>query len=288
MFTAHQDVVPPQSLDSWTYPPFQPYFDGSFLWGRGSCDCKNNLIGTLSAVEELLTKEGWQPRRTVILAYGFDEECNGYRGAAHIAQVLEQRWGKGGIAFILDEGGMGLDTKGDVIYALPAVHEKSAMEIHITLNIAGGHASKPPPHSGIGIMSEIIVALEAHIYEPVLLSGSPYYKHLVCQAQYSPDSDPWLGHALESGRLEYVAEKIAMQRPEIRFRMQTSQAVDLIQGGAKMNVLPESISIGIDYRIAQHESIAGIRSNIIKSVQPIVERYGLTFITLMRQRSTKQ
>lgn len=275
MFTAHQDVVPAQSLDDWTYPPFQPHFDGSFLWGRGSCDCKNNLIGTLSAVEELLLLATWKPQRTIILAYGFDEECNGYRGAAHIGKVLESKWGKDGIAFILDEGGMGLDIKGEAIYALPAVHEKSAMEIYIDLQIAGGHASKPPPHSGIGIMSEIIVALEEHPYRPVLLEGSPYFNHLVCQALYSPESDPWLGGALESGRLDYIAERIATHSPEIRFRLQTSQAVDMIQGGVKINALPEAISVGIDYRIAQHDSIADIKNNIIRYAGSIAEKYGL-------------
>jgi Gly-Xaa carboxypeptidase len=275
MFTAHQDVVPVQSLGGWTYPPFQPYFDGSFLWGRGTCDCKNNLIGTLSAVEELLAADAWQPRRTIILAYGFDEECNGYKGAAHIAEVLERKWGKDGIALIIDEGGMGLENKSDVIYALPAVHEKSAVEIYIDLQIAGGHASKPP-HSGIGVMSEIVVALEAHPYQPVLLAGSPYYNHLVCQACYSPSSDPWLGDALANGQLDYVAERIATQSPEIRFRLQTSQAVDMIHGGAKINALPETVSIGIDYRIAQHDSIADIRAIITKYVRPIAEKYGLS------------
>lgn len=275
MFTAHQDVVPAQSLDDWTYPPFEPYFDGSFLWGRGTCDCKNNLIGTLSALEELLAADAWQPRRTIILAYGFDEECNGYRGAAHIAKALEGKWGKNGIAFILDEGGMGLESKGDAIYALPAVHEKSAAEIYIDLQIAGGHASKPPPHNGIGIMSEIVVALEAHPYRPVLLAGSPYYNHLVCQALYSPNSDSWLADALERGQLDYVAEKMATKSPEIRFRLQTSQAVDMIHGGAKINALPETVSIGIDYRIAQHDSISDIRATVTRCVRPIAEKYGL-------------
>lgn len=60
MFTAHQDVVPAQSPNTWIHSPFQPYYDGKFLWGRGACDCKNNLIGTLSAVEKLLEVDSWK------------------------------------------------------------------------------------------------------------------------------------------------------------------------------------------------------------------------------------
>lgn len=55
------------------------------MWGRGSSDCKNNLIGVLSALESLL-EQGWKPSRTVIAAFGFDEEIGGHRGATAIAR----------------------------------------------------------------------------------------------------------------------------------------------------------------------------------------------------------
>ena len=82
---AHQDVVPAASLSRWSHPPFEPYYDGQFLWGRGSSDCKNNLIGILSDVESLL-EQAWKPHRTLVLAFGFDEETGGIRGAAGISQ----------------------------------------------------------------------------------------------------------------------------------------------------------------------------------------------------------
>ena len=50
----------------------------------------------------------------------------------------------------------------------------------------------------------------------------------------------------------------------------------MIHGGAKINALPETVSIGIDYRIAQHDSIADIRAIITKYVRPIAEKYGLS------------
>ena len=89
MLTAHQDVVPASSLSKWAHPPFEPYYDSQYLWGRGSSDCKNNLIGIMSVVEKLLEQD-WRPRRTIVLAFGFDEETGGIRGAAHIAKHLEK------------------------------------------------------------------------------------------------------------------------------------------------------------------------------------------------------
>lgn len=118
MLMAHQDVVPPLDSSSWTYPPFQAHFDGDFLWGRGSADCKNNLIAVLSSVEALL-EQSFRPRRGILLAFGFDEETGGFRGAETIADRLQRNMGNNSVAMILDEGGMGVKTIGDAAYALP-------------------------------------------------------------------------------------------------------------------------------------------------------------------------
>ena len=66
---------------------FSGFFDGQFIWGRGSSDCKNNLIGILEAVE-LLIDAGFKPKRTLILSFGFDEEISGREGAGTLAKTL--------------------------------------------------------------------------------------------------------------------------------------------------------------------------------------------------------
>ena len=63
---AHQDVVPVPDPTRWKHPPFEAFFDGQWLWGRGSVDCKNNLVGILSAMERLL-EQGFNNKRTIIL-----------------------------------------------------------------------------------------------------------------------------------------------------------------------------------------------------------------------------
>jgi hypothetical protein len=40
--------------------------------------------------------------------------------------------------------------------------------VRITVETAGGHSSVPPDHSGIGILSQIVSAIEAAPYEPDL------------------------------------------------------------------------------------------------------------------------
>jgi len=85
MLMAHEDTVPvnPSTEDQWTYPPWSgeithdasPDTPGTWIWGRGSSDCKNSLTGILGAVEKLLS-EGYTPERDVLIAYGFDEEVS--------------------------------------------------------------------------------------------------------------------------------------------------------------------------------------------------------------------
>lgn len=125
LFMAHQDVVPvpDATVSRWKYPPYSAHYDGRFVWGRGSSDCKNNLIGVLEAFEALLEKD-YSPKRTILAGFGFDEEISGWQGAAYIARHLEEKWGRGAIDLIIDEGGLGIKDMYGAKFALPALGEK--------------------------------------------------------------------------------------------------------------------------------------------------------------------
>jgi Gly-Xaa carboxypeptidase len=82
---AHTDTVPvlPATIDQWTFPPFEGRIvenateetPGTWIWGRGSSDCKNQMLGIYNAVEKLLS-EGFKPERTILIVNGFDEEVS--------------------------------------------------------------------------------------------------------------------------------------------------------------------------------------------------------------------
>ncbi|KAH7054666.1 hypothetical protein B0J12DRAFT_460082 [Macrophomina phaseolina] len=278
LFAAHQDVVPATSIDKWTHPPFEGHYDGTFLWGRGAVDCKNNLIGLYSVMEDLLS-QNFTPKRTIIFAFGFDEETGGKRGAKMLGTELERQWGQDNIAMILDEGGMGLDIMGDYVYAMPGVAEKGYIDIFLNLDVEGGHSSKPPPHTGIGIMSELLVELEAHPYKPRLSRENPFRNLLECQVKYSPNHvEPWLAHALTTGENEDIlGERLAESRPDDVFIFQTSQAADIISGGKKVNALPESVHAEVNYRVSAHDApLENIKEKAVGLLRPIAQKHGLS------------
>ncbi|KAI1503150.1 peptidase family M20/M25/M40 [Biscogniauxia marginata] len=277
LLAAHQDVVPVADASTWKYPPFSAHFDGQWLWGRGASDDKNSLTGLFSALETLLSNSSWVPKRTIILALGFDEECSGRRGAGQIGIYLEELYGPGSVALILDEGGMGLELlENDTLYALPAVMEKGHIDIWIELHVNGGHSSTPFPHTGIGIMSEFVSQLESNPWTPKLIKGSPIYNHLVCQARYSPKAAPSITKLINKGNLEALAEELVTVDRATQYRIQTSQAVDYFIGGVKINAMPESITIGVNHRIAPQDSIQAVKANILKQLKPIIKKFGLS------------
>ncbi|OHF03549.1 peptidase family M20/M25/M40 [Colletotrichum orchidophilum] len=292
LLAAHQDVVPVADAATWTYPPFSAHYDGEWMWGRGVSDDKNSFTALLSALETLLSIPGgglsggsgggddnsyaWTPTRTIILASGFDEECSGAKGAGHIATHLQHTWGNDSMALVLDEGGMGLQQLDDAtLYALPAVMEKGHVDIWLNLHLTGGHSSVPFPHTGIGIVSEMVVALEANPYTPLLTTASPLYEHIVCQARYSPRAQPKITQLLEEGDLDALAaELVSLDRPT-HYRLQTSQSVDYFQAGQKINAMPEKIKVGVNYRVAPQNSIPEIQHNVVKYISGIAGKYGI-------------
>lgn len=275
MLTAHQDVVPVADASTWTYPPFDAYFDGTWLWGRGASDDKNSMTALLSAIETLLQQPDFAPKRTILLAFGFDEECSGVKGAGSIGAHLKETYGPDSLAIILDEGGMGLQQIDDVLYALPGVMEKGHVDIWFALHVAGGHSSIPFPHTGIGIMSEFVVALESNPYTPKLIKDSPIYNHYVCQARYSPKAEPKVTKLLAKGELKELAKELASQDRSTNYRLQTSQAVDYIGGGQKINAMPEVVTLGVNYRVAPQDSIGKVMHNVVQYIKPIAKKYGL-------------
>lgn len=107
-----------------------------------SCFLKSWLTSHRTTLETLLS-HSFSPSRTLILSFGFDEEISGLQGASQLASHLEQRYGKDGIAMLLDEG-VGMKEWFGSVWARPAVGEKGYMDIKIEVEGKGGHSSVPP------------------------------------------------------------------------------------------------------------------------------------------------
>lgn len=287
LLMAHQDTVPvpPETISAWTHPPWSGHYDGKFIWGRGASDCKNQLIAIMEAIE-LLIDVGFEPKRTILLSFGFDEECSGRQGAGHLAPFIHERYGDDGIAVIVDEGS-GYEKVWGTVFAKPGTGEKGYTDVDITIRMPGGHSSVPPDHTSIGVLSELISAIEAEQYPTYIVDENPYYAQLQCGAEHSPDFPSKLkklithrsrssSHNRCQAKHDHLALEAAKQGPEIKYLMQTSQAVDIVAGGVKINALPERVTATVNHRINIGDTPSTVWNRLAAVASPIAKRHNLT------------
>jgi len=79
----HYDVQPPDPLDEWKSPPFEPTVRGNDLFARGASDDKGQTYLLLKAVECFLRSEGKLPINIKFLIEGEEEV-----GGAHIEEYV--------------------------------------------------------------------------------------------------------------------------------------------------------------------------------------------------------
>ena len=67
LFTGHMDVVPiePGTAEDWQHPPFAGVVTDERIYGRGTLDNKQGVMGILEAADSLLA-EGFKPARSIV------------------------------------------------------------------------------------------------------------------------------------------------------------------------------------------------------------------------------
>ncbi|WVR09460.1 hypothetical protein IAU60_006527 [Kwoniella sp. DSM 27419] len=299
LLTGHQDVVPVlnDTRGMWTHDPFGGEYDGERIWGRGSTDDKSGLIGIMSAVELLLESGKFDPRRTVILALGCDEETGGKVGAYNMNIWLEGKYGKDSMAILVDEGNGMTEMWGQLV-AAPAVGEKGYMDVELKVETLGGHSSVPPPHTGIGYISLLIAALEQHPHKAILDPRSPILETLSCGAATAPKFPKHLRRSLDKLQSSLSSHKGKVDKKALKeiedwfvygsyedgsfmkglgkAMISTTQAVDIIYGGLKVNALPESVSAVINHRINIASSVAELQQQMVEVLAPVAFKLGLS------------
>lgn len=73
LFYNHYDVQPPEPLDLWVSPPFEPTIRDGMLFARGASDDKGHLVSRLFAIDALLAEFGELPCNVKFLVEGEEE-----------------------------------------------------------------------------------------------------------------------------------------------------------------------------------------------------------------------
>lgn len=270
MLMAHQDVVPvsPGTEKDWAADPFGGVVKDGFVWGRGAWDDKGNLIAQMEALEMLATS-GFQPKRTIYLVFGADEEVGGERGAKRIAALLKERGVR--LDFVIDEGL--LITEGILAglgkpAAIIGVAEKGYLSVVLKMPAAPGHSSMPPP-KGTGAIAMMSAALKRIDDEqlPAGIRGVAAEMFSTIAPEMSGFSrvalsNLWLFGPVVQKQLEAGASTNAMLR--------TTTALTMMNAGNADNVMPGQVEATVNFRMLPGDTSAAImermKGQVSKSV----------------------
>ena len=265
---AHIDVAPVANLEGslWQHPPFSGFNDGEYLWGRGALDMKNVLVCTMEAVETLL-EEGFEPKRSVYLCFGHNEETSfgDGNGAKEIVRTLKDR----GIHLesTIDEGGaiISVDLKGVMQANLVGIGiaEKGYADVKITVHANGGHSSQPPQHTAAGILAKVVRDLERHPFRPEMLTLVDDMFRTVGKNTCFPI------RLLVPFVLDFkpLALTLASCFPQSATFVRTTQACTMLEGSPAPNVLPQTASVMVNFRLLPGTTVQDVERHIRKVVR---------------------
>lgn len=256
LLLAHQDVVPvpDDTREAWTVDPFGGVIQNDAVWGRGSIDDKGSLVLLLEAAE-YLAKQGKRPVRTIIFAFGHDEEIGGADGAVQVAALLQQR----GIRawFALDEGMAAITehplTGGPA--SMIGISERGFGTMRVHAVGQPGHSSMPPPETAVSLVSEAVVRIHDMPIEQRLEGGPAIDMMRALAPEISLTNRMAVANEWLFGPL--LRQRMAQDRTA-RALLGTTVAPTMINGGVRANVLPAEATAMINYRFHPRDTAAEI------------------------------
>ncbi len=280
LLTAHQDVVS-ANADEWTHPPFAKTLEDGYIWGRGSFDCKLQLIAILEAFEQLLQAEK-KPNRTWYAAFGCDEEVNGGdKGAALIAEQFE----KMGLAFslLLDEGGVVSENyiKGiDRPIAVVGVAEKGYMDTLLSCRREAGHSSTPQFPTALGKIAKAVTAIEskeqeARITKPV----AAMLKNIGEEAPF-----PFAFLFLNLWLTKPLIKLIFSKSPTLNALIRTTSVPTMIGGSDKSNVIAQTSTAVVNTRLLGFDD----QESTLKHLKSIIADEEVTLTVTRYEEPSKE
>ncbi|MGQ0430232.1 MAG: M20/M25/M40 family metallo-hydrolase [Gammaproteobacteria bacterium] len=253
----HMDVVPANRAD-WQRDPFTAVVENGYVYGRGSIDNKFG-IATMVTTLVWLRKQGFQPRRDIVLALSGDEETSQDTTAA-----LAKHWKHGWMYLNSDAGGASLGDDGrPVVYALQAA-EKTYVDFEIGFAHAGGHSSRPSRDNAIYSLARAIARISELQFPPraseltraYFRAAGPLTPGETGQAMLRYAEDP-----SDTGAYQHLASQ-----PEYIGQLGTTCVATMAKAGHAPNALPQSASVNVNCRVFPGERIEDVQATLEREV----------------------
>lgn len=256
LMIGHMDVVAADRAD-WTRDPFVPVEEDGYIFGRGAEDNKYD-VAMMVATFAQFRKEGWKPRRTIILLLSGDEET-----AMVTTRALAAKYKDAELVLNGDGGGGLLNDAGEpVLYQLQA-GEKTYADFEIGFTDPGGHSSAPTPGNPIYRLGKAIERIAAYQF--------PAMRNELTRASLALSAERIGGEAGEAMRRyaqtgDPAAAALLSSRPEFVGQVRTTCVATMMQAGHALNALPQSAKVDVNCRIFPDVGIEQVKAELTKVV----------------------
>ena len=257
LFLAHMDVV--QALRSdWSTDPFQFVEKDGYYYGRGTQDMKDS-VAALAAVFLRLHRQGYKPRRDLILALTADEEGGKFNGASWLVQ---QHRDLVDAAYVInpDSGGVELDHGRAVVADVEAT-EKVYSDFQVAAANRGGHSSLPRPDNAIYELTTALNKLAAYTFPFEMNQVTrTYFTNLANQEAAPTAADI---QAILATPPDLAAAARLSAEPSFNSNFHTTCVATRLFAGHANNALPQTAQATVNCRIFPGHSPEEIRQQLI-------------------------
>jgi acetylornithine deacetylase/succinyl-diaminopimelate desuccinylase-like protein len=258
LFLCHMDVVEALRSD-WTTDPFQLVEKDGYFYGRGTQDMKDGDAAMVTTFLRL-HREGYKPKRDLILALTADEEGGKFNGAQWLVRQHRELVDA---AFVinLDAGGVELEDGRPVVAAVEAT-EKVYSDFEVTAKNRGGHSSLPRPDNAIYELTTALNKLAPYTF--------PFELNAVTRACFSKLAEQETGQiaadiqAILAKPPNMAAAERLSAEPSFNANLRTTCVATRLNAGIANNALPRTAQANVNCRIFPGHSPEEIRQQLIE------------------------
>jgi carboxypeptidase PM20D1 len=263
VISGHIDVVEAKPAD-WQRDPFTPVVENGLLYGRGATDMKLDAALATAALLQL-KKDGYQPRRDIVLEFSGDEET-----AMKTSGMIAEKLKDAEIVLNIDGGGGALDEKtGKPLYWTWNGAEKTYADFALTVTNAGGHSSAPRKDNAIVQLSRALARIGAYQFKPEVSDLTRSY--FVNAAKYETPEIATAMKAFAANPEDKAAIATLTADPGFIGKIGTTCVATMVNGGHALNALPQRATANINCRIFPGHKPADIMAELQKvAAEPVV------------------
>ncbi|HKZ09332.1 MAG TPA: M20/M25/M40 family metallo-hydrolase [Rhodanobacteraceae bacterium] len=254
----HMDVVP-ANAEGWTdRQPFKLVKDGPYYYGRGVADMKDQTVALVETFMRL-KREGFVPRRDIILVLTGDEETDEFT-----AEAVAKRYHDA--EFALDADGWSGEYDANlkpVMFGVVAA-EKGYADFLITATSPGGHSSEPNPDNAIYKLSAAMQKIAAYPF-PVKYNGITLASFKAMSAHMQGPLAEALHRFAEHPGDARAAAVISADPAYVGQIRTTCVATEFTSGHAR-NALPEKATANVNCRIFPGGTVTAVQQQLQRVV----------------------